>query len=353
MFESLGFENMTAPQATVFFALALGLGFGFLAERTGFCLRRALVGTDRRAALGVWLTALAVALVGTQAAVQSELISFADHRYMAADLPLGALVLGGILFGIGMVLTRGCASRLTVLSGTGNLRAVLVMLIFAFVAHATLKGVFAPARVWLNSFTLPLESAALPGPALLWTTLIAAIAVAYALRSGNGGLRLAGAALLGLLVPLGWVGTGYVLYDDFDPVAFESLAFTAPMADTLFYGIASSAVPANFGVGLIGGTILGSLVAALLFRSFKWQSFETPAQTGRYILGGALMGFGGVLAGGCTVGAGLSGIPTLSITALVAILSIVAGGLIAGRLFSASASESAAPSTRPDLQPAE
>ena len=353
MFESLGFENFTAPQVAVFFALALGLTFGFLAERTGFCLRRALVGEDRRAAAGVWLTALAVALVGTQAAVQTNLISFADHRYLISDLPLLALVLGGALFGAGMVLTRGCASRLTVLSGTGNLRALLVMLVFAFVAHATLKGLLAPARVWINGVTLPLESAALPGAPLVWTVVIALAALVIAARSGNGAPKLAGAALLGLLVPLGWVGTGYVLYDDFDPIAFESLAFTAPTADSLFFGIASSAVPANFGVGLIGGTVLGSLIAALLFRSFKWQSFETPAQTGRYLLGGALMGFGGVLAGGCTVGAGLSGIPTLSITALIAILSIVAGGLVTGRLLSASASGSAAPSTTPVPQPAE
>lgn len=353
MFESFGFENITAPQVTVFFAFGLGLVFGALAERTGFCLRRALVGEDRRAALGVWLIALAVALVGTQAAVHLGLISFADHRYLIADLPLAALVIGGLLFGAGMVLTRGCASRLTVLSGTGNLRAILVMLVFAFVAHATLKGVLAPARVWLNGFTLPLESAALPGAPLIWTGVIALGALGYTLRSGNGALKLAGAALLGLLVPLGWVGTGFILYDDFDPITFESLAFTAPMADTLFFGIASSAVPANFGVGLIGGTVLGSLKAALVFRSFKWQSFENPAQTGRYLLGGTLMGFGGVLAGGCTVGAGLSGIPTLSITALVAILSIIAGGLITGRLLSASASGSDAPSTTRALQPAE
>ncbi len=353
MFESFGFENVTAPQDTVFFALAIGLAFGGLAERTAFCLRSALVGPNRRNASGVWLIALAVALIGTQIAVQAGLISFADHRYMASDLPLGALVLGGTLFGIGMVLTRGCASRLTVLTGTGNLRAFLVMLVFAFVAHATLKGVLAPVRVWINSFTVPLESAALPGPALFWTVVIALASLVFALRSGTRPSRLLLAALLGALVPLAWVGTGYVLYDDFDPVTFESLAFTAPAADSLFYGIASSAISANFGVGLIGGVILGSLVMALLFGSFQWQSFETPAQTGRYLLGGTFMGFGGVLAGGCTVGAGLSGIPTLTITALVAISAIIAGALAANRVLNASASGSDAPATTPPLQPAE
>ena len=353
MFESLGFENWTAPQVVVLFALALGAAFGVFAERSAFCFRRALIGEDRRAALGVWLTALAIALLGTQAAVALEWISFADHRLLNTDLPILAILTGGVLFGIGMVLARGCASRLTVLSGTGNLRALLVMLVFALTAHATLKGVLAPLRTTLGTFTLPLENAALPGNALIWTALIAVAALAFALRSGNGWKPLTLAALIGALVPLGWVGTGFVLYDDFDPIAMESLSFTAPAADTLFFTIASTAISASFGTGLIGGVILGSLAAALIFGSFKWQSFESPAQTGRYLFGGALMGLGGVLAGGCTVGAGLSGLPTLSIAALLAVLAMAAGALATNRLLNARASVSGAPSATPQAQPAE
>ncbi len=160
MFEELGFETLTAPQVTVFFALAVGALFGFLAQRTAFCFRRSLVGEDRRAALGVWLTALAAALVGTQAAVYAGVISFDDHRFMNTDLPWLAIAVGGALFGAGMVLTRGCVSRLTVLTGSGNLRALTVLLIFAITAHATLKGILAPLRTSLGSVTLPLENAA-------------------------------------------------------------------------------------------------------------------------------------------------------------------------------------------------
>ncbi|MCI5111897.1 MAG: YeeE/YedE family protein [Marivita sp.] len=332
MFESLGFENMTAPQVAVGFALILGAAFGLLAERTKFCFRRSLVGDDRKQAMGVWLTALAVAILGTQAAVFSGLISFDDHRFMAADLPILAIVLGGLAFGAGMVLTRGCASRLTVLSATGNLRAVFVLLVFAITAHATLKGVLAPVRTTLGSVTLSLGETVslsqLPGGGLVWSALLALAALAVALRSGNRAGTLILAAALGALVPLGWVGTGFVLYDDFDPVALESLSFTAPYADTLFWTVASTSIPANFGVGLIGGTVLGALVASLLFGSFQWQSFSTPAETGRYASGAVLMGVGGVLAGGCTVGAGLAGVPTLSIAALLAILSIAAGAVL-------------------------
>ncbi len=333
MFETLGFETLTAPQAAVWFALGLGALFGALAQVTRFCLRRAIVaGADRRQAAGIWLAALAVAVLGTQFAVAQGWIGFGDHRFMARELPVLAIVVGGVMFGVGMVLTRGCISRLTVLSGAGNLRAITVLAIFAITAHATLKGVLAPVRTTLGDYTLSLESAALPGAPALWTGLIAAAALILALRSGNRAGPLALAGLIGALVPIGWVGTGFVLYDDFDPVAMQSLSFTSSAADALFYAVASTAVGGNFGAGLIGGVLIGALLAALLTGRFEWQSFDSPRQTGRYFAGAALMGLGGVLAGGCTVGAGLAGVPTLSLAALLALVAIIGGGLVADRV---------------------
>ena len=362
MFESLGFENLTAPQAVVYLGLISGLLFGVLAQRTRFCFRRSVVGprTERRPALGVWLMALAAAIAGVQGAVASGLIDFGDHRFMASSLPVVAIVTGGLMFGAGMVLTRGCISRLTVLSGTGNLRAATVLLVFAVAAHATIKGVLSPLRTGLGGFGLDLGSyaslASLPGGALLWSAVLGGGALIYALRSGNRRGTLLMAAALGLLVPAAWVGTGFVLYDDFDPIAMESLSFTSPSSDTIFWLIASSSIPAGFGAGLIGGVILGSLGAALTFREFSWQSFESPAQTGRYGAGAVLMGVGGVLAGGCTVGAGLAGIPTLSVAALLALSMIAIGAKLADAAlvrFSASEAGSGGPSTTPQVLPAE
>ncbi|MVO15822.1 YeeE/YedE family protein [Parasedimentitalea huanghaiensis] len=357
MFESFGFEDTTAREVSVLFALGLGLLFGALAQLTRFCFRRSLVGQDRRQAAGVWALALAVAVIGTQAAVAREWISFDSHRLLASDLPVLAIVLGGLMFGAGMILTRGCVSRLMVLSGSGNLRAALVILVFAVVAHATLKGVLAPVRVALGSVTLDLGTttslAALPGGALIWSGVLAIAALGLALRSGNRPLALIGAAVIGLLVPVGWIGTGFVLFDEFDPIAMESLSFTSPTAETLFFGIASSAIPAGFGTGLVGGVLLGALAAALLSGSFQWQSFESPRQTARYLSGAALMGLGGVLAGGCTVGAGLAGIPTLSVAAGLALVSIAVGGVATNLLINAISSGSDAQPTKPALQPAE
>ena len=331
MFESFGFENTTPQQASVLFAILVGILFGLLGQVTKFCFRRSLIGDDRRLAAGVWLMALAFAVLGTQIAVAFELISFADHRFMISDLLIAAIAFGGLLFGAGMVLTRGCVSRLTILAGSGNLRAALVIVVFAIVAHATLKGVLAPLRVALGSLTVnvgdSISLANLPGGAWVWSGLIVLGALAIALRSGNGVGALVMGAAIGLLVPLAWVGTGFILFDEFDPIAMESLSFTSPAAEGLFWVVASSSIPVGFGVGLFGGVLIGALIASVTFGGFGWQSFETPAQTGRYIAGAALMGVGGVLAGGCTLGAGLSGVPTLSLAAILAIVMIGVGVL--------------------------
>lgn len=357
MFETFGFDEVSARQVSVLLALFIGVAFGTLAQRTKFCFRRSLVGKDRHQASGVWLMALAVAVLGTQAAVILGWIDFADHRFMVTDIPFLAIAVGGLMFGAGMILTRGCISRLAVLTGAGNLRAAGMLLIFAVVAHATLKGILAPARVALGSVTLDLGAyvtlAALPGGAGVWAGLIAVAALIIALRSGNRAGQLVMAAAIGLLVPLAWVGTGFVLLDEFDPIAMESLSFTAPTAETLFWSIASSSIPAGFGIGLVGGVLIGALAASLVFGGFKWESFDSPRQTGRYMAGATMMGIGGVLAGGCTVGAGLSGVPTLSIAAIEAIVMIAVGALAMNALVSRTASTTGASPTQQSALPAE
>ncbi|MBF9061235.1 YeeE/YedE family protein, partial [Rhodobacterales bacterium HKCCSP123] len=148
MYETLGLE-MTPREASVWFGLLVGLGFGALAQLTRFCLRRALVGpeAERAEARGVWAMALLVAVLGTQGAVAFGLVSFDAHRFQVEAVPVLGLVLGGLMFGLGTVLARGCLSRLTVLSASGNLRALVAIVVAAVAAQATLQGAFAPLRV--------------------------------------------------------------------------------------------------------------------------------------------------------------------------------------------------------------
>lgn len=340
MFQDLGLGLLTPRDAALIFGLAIGLAFGVFAQISRFCLRSALVGDNRAQAGGIWAAAFAMAVIGTQALVSVGYISFEGHRFLSPNLPYAALIIGGLAFGAGMVLTRGCVSRLSVLVAGGNLRAFTVLVIFAVIAHATLKGVLAPLRVWLGSFTLELGAAsslaALPGGTWAGVALLALPALWFISRSRAPLGKLLLGAGIGALVPLAWLGTGFVLYDDFDPIAFESISFTLPYSEVLFWTIASSSVAAGFGVGLVGGVLLGALAATLARGEFKWVGFDSPTATGRYSLGAVLMGIGGVLAGGCTLGAGLSGTATLSVAALMALASIILGALLTNRLFAAS-----------------
>lgn len=320
MFETL---NLPIPPQTAAAILGglLGLAFGALAQISRFCMRRGLVpGTDRAAALGTWAMALAVASAGTQAAVLAGMVDFTGHRLHAPAVPVAALTIGGLLFGVGMVLTRGCLSRLTVLSATGNLRAGFVITLAAIAGLATMRGVLAPAASALGSITVAI-------PASPWlSAAVTVAATAVALR--NGGRLMLGAAI-GALVPLAWLTTGWLLLDDFDPLPLEALAFTGPLTESLFYVTAATALTPGFGLGLIGGVLTGAFAAASLRRELAWHSFRSPSDTGRYALGAVLMGVGGVLAGGCTVGAGLSGVASGSAASVIALAAIVAGAALA------------------------
>jgi uncharacterized membrane protein YedE/YeeE len=317
--------------------LVLGLFFGAAAQISRFCLRRAVAGetSERGSAAAVWVTGLASAILGFTIAQSAGLIAIEDHRFVSPSLPVAAILIGGLAFGVGMVLTRGCVSRLTVLSATGNLRALTVLVVFAITAHATLKGVLAPVRTSLGNLTADIQIgsvAELPfgAPALAAAALV--LAALLILRARPSAAHIALGAVIGLVAVGGWMATSTLLFDDFDPMPVQTAAFTLPWSDSLFWVIASSAIPAGFGVGFIGGVLAGSFLSASARGELQLQSFSTPSETLRYVLGGMLMGVGGVLAGGCTVGAGLSGSASGSIAALLALAAIIAGAKATGLL---------------------
>ena len=148
------------------------------------------------------------------------------------------------------------------------------------------------------------------------------------------------AAIIGLTVAGGWWIT-FATDDPFDPRPLTSVSFVGPVGESLLWAMLSTGRQAGFAVSLMGGTLAGAFVAAVLTRSFRPESFGTPRQMLRAIAGGVLMGFGGVLALGCSIGQGLSGFSTLSLGSLVALTGIVAGAFVALSLFPQSASAGA------------
>lgn len=317
--------------------LLLGLVFGAAAQVSRFCLRRAVVAdaSERAAAGAVWLTALLTAFLAVTGLAGIGFIDLSGHRFMSNDVPAAAIVIGGLAFGAGMVLTRGCVSRLTVLSATGNLRALMVLVALAIAAHATMKGVLAPLRISLSAWSVDMPFGSVVSTGFGTTLLGALLTLATARliwKARPGAIQLACGVLIGLVAMAGWAGTSVLLFDEFEPLPLQTASFTAPWADSLFWTIAATSIPAGFSVGFIAGVLGGSFLSAAARKELTLVSFESPEQTLRYFAGGAMMGVGGVLAGGCTVGAGLSGVATGSVAAILALGSIIAGAAVMNEL---------------------
>lgn len=327
-------------------ALVVGAGFGVIARLSAFCFRSAVLELlARRIGFQVraWAVAVATAIAATQIMVWTGVVDISGSIYLSASLMWLTLIVGGVLFGIGMILARGCGARHMVLLASGNLRSAVVLSVLGIVAYMTSRGILAIPRTTLEGIgTLDLEAlgygsqslVALAGGSEIVPLAVAgifiAIAVAVALRNGviNRVWPVLTGLGVGVLITAGWYVTGVLGYDEFEPVRTESLSFTAPVGNAIQYLMTYTGASADFGIVAVAGVIVGAFAIAIVRGEWMLQGFETPHQLLRYTLGGALMGFGGILALGCTVGEGLSGLSTLSVGSILAVVSIVIGAFI-------------------------
>ena len=306
----------------------------------------------------MWVLAIAVAIAGTQALAAGGLIDLSRTHYLAPRLLPASHALGGLMFGFGMVLASGCGSRTLLRAGAGNLKAWVVLIVMAVSALMTLRGLFAVARVnTLDAVALPLPvSQDLPsllaqamggevatlrwilglGLALgltLWALAPAPMRQRRALLGGIG---------TGLIVLALWWVAGHFAYVDEDPRTLESrylgspgnrlegLTFVAPVASTLelltYWSDASRGL--TLAISTVLGVLFGSLTHALVTRRFRWEGFAGAEDTANHLVGAALMGAGGVLALGCTVGQGLSGVSTLSLGSFITLGALITGAVL-------------------------
>ena len=324
--------------------IAIGLAFGAIAERSGFCTMGAVsdwAGLGDATRLKAWALAAAVAIAGAQGLHFAGAIDLALSTHGRPRLDWIGTLAGGALFGIGMTLAGGCASRTLARLGAGNLKSLVVALVIGVVAYATMRGVLAPARMAIASATaLPLpgpqflaDLAGLGAGGRLAAAGLAASALAvWALTDrrlrARRGLTL-GAAATGGLVVAGWATTGWLGQDPFDPVPPSSLSFAAPIGETIAYAMFATGSTFTFAVATCLGVVAGAAASALQRGSFRWEGFAGRADLVRHLGGAAAMGCGAVLAGGCTIGQGLTGLSTLSAGAMLALAGILAGGALA------------------------
>jgi uncharacterized membrane protein YedE/YeeE len=332
-----------AANIVVTSGLLIGLAYGAVGLLSGFCLLSSLRGWwadgDSRL-IRTYALALGIAIPATQLLTAGGIVDLGKSIYLQPSFSAPLMFLGGLLFGYGMVLSNGCGSRALVLLGRGNLRSLVVVIILAIFAQMTLKGLIAPARIAMvgasqttaatNSLPALLASLGLGavGARMVAASVIAAalifFAFAYApFRQSPG--QIAAGVIVGLLVAAGWYATGYLGADDFNPVPVTSLTFIAPIADALQYVMLSTGSTLNFGIVTVFGVFAGSLVTALLTGRFHLEAYSSPRHMLRSAGGAALMGTGGVMAFGCSIGQGLTGLSTLALASFVAVAGIMLG----------------------------
>lgn len=329
---------MSHIELVLWAGLLIGLVFGACGQATGFCLQRGLVERWSGKAgnkLQAFALALAVALLGTQALSVLGLVDLSKSLYLMPSYSWLLLPVGGLMFGYGMGLANGCGARALVLLGSGNLRSLVVLLCLGIAAYMTLTGVLGPLRMAIGTATT-VSPSLLTVPSGWPQYLLAAVAVVvlliFALRGPASERRtsdLVGGLIVGLLIVAGWFVTGWLGNDDFEPLPVISLTFVAPVGDVIQYAMLATGMSLRFGIAVVGGVVLGALLWSLLRRQYQLQGFEAPRQMLRYIVGGALMGSGGALALGCSIGQGLTGLSTLSFSSMVSALAILAGARLA------------------------
>ncbi len=339
-------------------AFILAMLFGAIAQRTHFCTMGAVSDVVNMAdwtRSKMWGMAVGVAMIGFYALSAAGLIDPAKTLYASGRFIWLSALVGGLLFGFGMVLASGCGSKTLVRIGGGNLKSVVVFIVMGVAAFATLKGITAVIKVaTVDRVALDFSgNASLPDWLAAATGLspnAAGLALALALGSALMAWALAGRDFLGfdkLLAGLGigavivamWWVSGHLGYVAEHPETLqevflatnsgraEALSFVSPFAYSVDFLMFFSDKSKQLTIGIVSvlGVVVGSAIYSLMSRSFRWEGFRDAEDTANHLVGAVLMGVGGVCAMGCTIGQGLSGISTLSATSIVAVAAIVAG----------------------------
>jgi hypothetical protein len=350
--------------AVLWATFGLALAFGAIAQRTHFCTMGAvadIVSLGDWTRMRMWVLAIAVAMIGFNLMVALGWVEAAQSIYAAPALTWLSHVVGGLVFGFGMVLASGCGSKTLVRAGGGSLKALVVLCVMAVAAYATMRGIVAVLRVASIDTVMLTLPAGQDLPSLLAVATGAPRRLLALLLGGGIGLALLGWVLArpegrGADVLLAGLGVGAVIVGvwwvsgrlgfvpehpaTLEPTflatnsrRMESLSFVAPTAYAMDWLILYSdrGKVLTLGVVAVFGVVAGSALAALAAGSFRWEGFAGTEDTANHVVGALLMGVGGVTALGCTVGQGLSGVSTLSLGSFIALAGILGGGVLGVR----------------------
>ena len=378
------FDSFISAQSFFLWSIfGVSLLLGIVVNKTNFCTMGAVsdwVNMGDKGRFRAWLLAIAVAVLGVTIAESAGLIN-ADSTfppYRASQLIWAENLLGGILFGIGMTLASGCGNKCLVRIGGGNIKSIMVFLVIAVIAYFMINPFPGTDQTlftllfynWIRPMAVDLGTSQdlgalfTGGENVASGRLVAGIAlgvilllVVFRSRDFRSSFdNILGGLVVGLAVLAAWYITSNVLIDldgenyslqayaqewdflaesdqgkpaDTRPLASQSFTFINPMGQMVGYTSSGfSSAYLTFGVVAVLGVILGSFLWSLLSRSFRFEWFASVRDFLTHLVGAVLMGFGGVLALGCTIGQGITGISTLALGSFIAFGGIVLGSAL-------------------------
>jgi uncharacterized protein len=344
-----------APLSLALGGFLIGSAFGAVVFKTNYCAMGSLSDIHNFAdyrRFRAWLLAAATALLGAQLLELAGIVALEKSMYLAPSLNWAGHAVGGVVFGIGMVFAGGCPSRNLARAGAGDLRSLITLLVLGLSAYVAIGGLLGPLRARVEATTaLPLPtpsqglghllSAVVPASVtvlnLVATAGLAGGALLYCVRDAKfraSRLHVVSGLAVGACVIAGWALTG-LAFDEFAsrPAAPVSLTYVRPAGDALEWLQRFTAGPVpSFGVASVFGALFGAFGAAKAMGRFRLTGFTDTGDMIRNLGGAALMGVGGALALGCTVGQAITGVSTLALGSLLTFAAIVVGGFWGLRL---------------------
>jgi len=322
--------------------LAGGAVLGLAARLGDFCtlgaIETASWGGDQRR-LRLWGVVLGTAILGAFVAEAAGWARITQTFYHTIAWNPLASVLGGLLFGYGMAMAGNCGFGALVRFGSGDLRSLVIVVVLGIFAFVTLSGPLAPIRIAL----FPQEDATAPQGIAHWLsgrTGLAPLLFALPVAALAFGWAFAHAPLRAERRMIGWgvaaglavtgclIGTSAIHAASFGEIGVEGASFTAPVGRTIIFFMTSTAGGITFSVGLVAGVLAGALAGSTIRGLFRWEACEDPRELGRQVGGAALMGVGGTIALGCSVGQGVTAMSVLAFSAPVTLAAIYAGALV-------------------------
>ncbi|WP_368030437.1 YeeE/YedE family protein [Arcobacter sp. s6] len=317
--------------------LFIGIAFGVIAQKNQFCFSGSikdyiLTKSTKRAASVVM--AMIVAIVATTIMANHFEIDLTQTNYFKSNINYFSIIFGGLLFGSGMMIADGCSSRSLVKFAQGDSNALVTLIFIGIFAYATVKGLLAGfLNPFTNNETLIQWSSAIENTQMNIYIVIGILTVILLLlvKKVKRILTLVDGMLIGLLVSIAWYVTGVMGEESLErTIELSSITFVYPIAKTLelftYYQVNEIA----FAITLVCGVLIGTFAMSFINRkySFGCTANQNMNKVKYNMIGGSLMGVGGVLAIGCTVGQGLTGFSTLAFASLLAISSIFISGYI-------------------------